>query len=897
MNFLRIFLSRIRSVFQERKLDADLDEELRIHIDLAIAENMTLGMNRQQARTKAMRDFGGLTQTRETYRIRRGFPVLEQLARDLRFGLRQLYRAPGFALTAILTLALGLGANTAIFSLVNALLLRPLAVSNAEQLTIISTTDDTDLDSGSYYLCYPMLRALETRPDLFQQVAASGDRSLLVRGAAGTQKVSGLLVSGQFFQALETPPLLGRYLLPSDDVHNGSPAGYGAVISEGFWNSWFNRAPNVVGSKLVIENVPFTVVGVMPGQFFGVNPTKRPNIYVPLSAEPAISAPYSSLDSGYSAYWLQLIGRRQQNISLQQMNAALRPWSLPAFEATGADAGFMKRARADHTHFAAESGSRGYTYFREFFKKPLIVVFCLCGAVLLLACLNLASLLMARATARERELATRLAIGATRGRLVRQLLAETFLIAAIGTSTGLAVSPLVSHALAALLLHHQPDTFLDTSLDLRVFAFAALLTFVAALIIGLVPALRATAGDLNDHIKNGSHSRSARDRHRLLPRVLMSTEVALALMLVIGAGLLAASLTRLYRTGLGFDPKGVMNIDLSMDKQGLKGQALTHWYEAFADTLSHQPGVENVSFDSITPLGGSMEMYYMKSSFSKEDLAINDVGPGYFAAMHIPILQGRDFRWSDTPASGRKIILNQTAAKTLFPDRDAVGQSVRPGGPNPAEVIGVVGDVHYTSIRKPAPAGGFFPITQNADDEIRSYTAVVRFKGPAGPIASAARTIAMRTAPGIPAPVITTMSGTLDDSITSERMMAILAVFFAACALLVTAIGLYGTLAYATARRTSEIGIRMALGAQRTQVVALVFRENTWIAAGGSLAGLVAALLASRVLSTFLYGTSVHDPWVLVGSVAALVLVASAASLIPAVRAARIEPMEALRSE
>jgi predicted permease len=336
-----------------------------------------------------------------------------------------------------------------------------------------------------------------------------------------------------------------------------------------------------------------------------------------------------------------------------------------------------------------------------------------------------------------------------------------------------------------------------------------------------------------------------------------------------------------------------------MTKQSLHGEALSRWYQQFSEALGQQPGVERVSYESVTPLSGSGSTTVFGTPFSNGEKQIytNDVGPNYFQTMRIPLLEGRDYRWTDTRASGLKIILNQAAAKILFPGRSAIGESIHVDKERTYEIIAVVGDVHYASIREDAQPGAYYPITQGTEDEKRSFTAVVRVNGPAAPLAAASRTLAARMSPDIPAPIMTTLSETLDDSIRSERMMAMLSVFFAACALLVTAIGLYGTLAYATARRTNEIGIRMALGARRVQVVVLVFRENSWVATGGCLAGLAAALLASRVLASFLYGTSVRDPWVLLASVAALMTIASAASLLPAIRAARIEPMQALRSE
>jgi predicted permease len=378
----------------------------------------------------------------------------------------------------------------------------------------------------------------------------------------------------------------------------------------------------------------------------------------------------------------------------------------------------------------------------------------------------------------------------------------------------------------------------------------------------------------------------------------MATEVAVALTLVIGAGLLATSLLRLFKSGAGFDPKGLVNIAFKMDKQQLEGDALMRLYQQLGDGLSHQPGVKSVSFEYIVPLSHrGWNGDYFTPAGGTHQIYMNAVGPDYFGTMRIPLYLGREFSWNDSKASGLKIILNQSAAKEFFPGQNALGQQVSyPGEKLSYEVVGVVADAKYRDMQSPAPAAAYVPMQQDEQPK-PSLTAVVRMDGPQGPLAGAARLLAARLAPSIPAPVMSTADDVMNKSVSAERMMALLAVFFAACALLVTAIGLYGTLAYATARRTSEIGIRMALGARRAGVVAMVFWENVLIAAVGTGAGLIAAVLASRALASFLYETSPRDPSVLVCSVAALAFIASAASILPALRAARIDPMRALRNE
>jgi predicted permease len=898
MDRIRISLSRILALFGKQKLDADLDDELRSHIDLAIEENVSRGMSSEAARTAALKEFGGVTQTKEAYRVQRGLPLIEPLGRDLRFAIRQLIKSPGFTLVAVLTLALGVGANTAVFSLINGLLLRPLPVPHAERLAVLRAVEGA-FDPNDYDFCAPFFRGLENRHGVFTEVFAYNGDTLQVKGESGNENVPGMLVSGQFFQAMETAPLLGRYLTPQDDQPGGSPAGLAVVISEDFWNNRFNRAPDAVGRIMVIANTPFTVVGVMPKRFIGPDPTQRPEIYAPLSADPIIDAPRNHIADGIHAWWLIVGARLKPGISIEQANAALVTVSNPILhEAGAADAGFIAEKEKEHLHFVAEPGSRGYTYARFLFRKPLVAMFAMCGGILLLACLNLASLLMARGVARQRELATRLAMGATRCRIIQQLLTESLTIAVLGTAAGLTAAPLVSHSLAALARNGWTAMQLDTSLDLAVFAFAALIALVSSILIGLVPALQATAGNLNDHIKEGQQTRSALERRKILPRALMASEVAVALTLVIGAGLLATSLLRLFKSGAGFDPKGLLNIAFKMDKQQLEGDALIRLYQQLGDGLSHQPGVESVSFEFIVPLSHrGWNGHYFTPQGGTHLIYMNAVGPDYFLTMRIPLYLGREFSWSDSKASGLKIILNQSAAKEFFPGQNPLGHQItNPGEKLNYQVVGVVADAKYRNMQSPAPAAAYVPIQQDEQPK-PSLTAVIRVDGPQAPLDGAARALAARLAPTIPAPIMTSVDDVLNQSVSAERMMALLAVFFAACALLVTGIGLYGTLAYATARRTSEIGIRMALGARRAAVVAMVFRENVLIAAVGTGAGLIAAVLASRALASFLYETSPRDPSVLVCSVAALALIATAASILPSLRAARIDPMRALRNE
>jgi len=900
---LNDFLLRIKSLLRKKRLDREMAEELDFHQTLMREKLLHQGVPRSEANAAVRKTFGNSARWHERLRELWQFRSVENLTRDVTFSLRLLKKSPGFTIIALLTITLGVGANTAVFSLINSLLLRPLPVPHSDQLVVLG------MDQGGprtqYTFPAPFFRALEKKHELFQQAFASYFRDkLLVRGSSGNENVPGLLVSGDYFTALQTPPLLGRYLTPEDDKPGGSPEGLAAVISEQYWGTRFNRSPNAVGSKLQIANAAFTIVGVMPKRFIGADPTAKPQIFVPLASEPIIDAPSNLIESGYHGWWLVVMGRLQPGVSLDQLNAALKTMSSPILHDTVPEPAWIARAEKEHFHFIAVPGSKGFTYIRFVFEKPLVALFCMCGGILLLACLNLASLLVARAAARERELATRLALGASRRRLIQQLLVESLLVALMGTMLGLAIAPAVSHSLATMLLNRTgSDIYLDTSLDLRMFAFAALIAVVATLLIGLFPALQATSGNLNEQIKEGQHKATTHKRRLLQPSIL-ALEVGLALILVIGAGLLATSMVRLFSSGAGFNPKGVVNIALDMDKQPLEGDALLRVYQQFGETMSHQPGVTTTSFSWIVPLTHTVwDDEHTRPGGVPHDLYLNAVAPDYFKAMSIPMYEGRDFRWTDTPSSGLKMIINQSAAKLFFPDRNPIGQHLLRGDKKiDFEIVGVVGDVKIEDLRTAPPAGGYVPVTQSyidggASNKKPSFTMVLRTTGSASPLAGAIRSLAARLTPDIPAPVVTTMDDVVDSSISTERVMALLSVFFAACALLVTGIGLYGTLAYSTARRTSEIGIRMALGAQRATVIALVFRTNAMVALVGAGAGFVAAILGSRALASFLYETSPHDPWVMLSALTSLIVIATAASLLPAIRAARIEPITAIRCE
>jgi predicted permease len=450
MGPLRVFFARLCALFTQIKSQSELDEELETHLELLMERFVAQGMSRKEADAAARRQFGNATLLRQRHWEARSFMFFSVLWRDLSYSARLLRKSPGFTAVALLTLALGIGANTAVFSMINGLLLRPLDVPQSGELVVLGI--DRSRPRIDYSFPEPIFRSLEKRHEAFANVFAFDHAALEVKGRSGVETIEGQLVSGEFFPALETAPMLGRILTPQDDRKGGDPAGFGVVISQHFWETWFSRSPDVIGQELQIDNTVFTVVGVMPKRFVGADPLQRPELFVPLATEPILNGARSMTAAGFHGWWLTVMGRLQPATTLEAANANLSSVTSAVLHESVPDAAWIDRQMKVHLHFVAEPGSTGFTYLRMAFRRPLTAVLAMCGGILLLACLNLAGLLMARGAARQRELATRLALGASRRRLIQQLMVDSLLIAVLGTAAGLAVSPLVSESLAAIML-------------------------------------------------------------------------------------------------------------------------------------------------------------------------------------------------------------------------------------------------------------------------------------------------------------------------------------------------------------------------------------------------------------------------------------------------------------
>jgi predicted permease len=865
--------------------ERELAEEIQFHKTMRERKyREQYGMSAKDAADKAKRDFGGFEKWKEVCRDVGRWRLLDEFGRDLALALRMLRKSPVFTVVALLTLTLAVGANTAIFSLMNAVMLKALPVPDVHRLVLLAQPQER----SGYSFHHPLFQQLERQSEPVVDIFGFSRRNVQLQDNEGVSIVQGVLVTGHYFSALQVQPELGRWIGPDDD-RPGAPHGAVAVVSNRFWRTRMSGEASALGRKLILNRAVYTVVGVMPKSFRGMEPDERPDVFLPLELEPAVDAPFDLIKAGPRAWWIQAGGRLRNGVSREQANAFLKTNS----------ARFLDKP-PEHSSLIAEPGERGLSLLRLRFKKPLMVMMGLVSLVLLIACLNLATLLMARAASRGREMTTRLALGASRGRLLRQLLTETLLLATSGSALGFALSPLLAHILVAMLSqqHNPAPIAVDATPDTMVFLFTAGIAILATVLTGTVPALQSTGGVLQAGLREGSSALRGVDRRRLWPRMMMSLEVALALVLVTGASLLGYSLVKLHVTPAGFNPNGLVYLPMDLTKHPINSLGMASAYREIVDEIRKLPNVADASVVSaITVSSAGMQEDLRAPSGELRHVWRNSVGPGYFETMRIPLLRGRDLRWTDGSPE-RKVIVNRSAARLLFPKGGELGRRiVFQNGKTEAEVVGVVEDSKSSNLRDVAPPTVYSAAVPQDALLGMAFTIVVRTNGTPAPLITAARRIVQRILPDIPLPAAFSMEQLIADSTATERILATLALFFGGLALLMTGIGLYGTLAYTTERRTGEIGIRLALGATPTNVISLVCAENGAITLFGCVIGIVGSAVASKTIASFLYGVSPKDP-VVFGFAALLLLgVAAAASVVPAVRASKIDPIAAIRYE
>jgi predicted permease len=829
------------------------------------------------------------------------------MGNDIRFAFRTLRRAPGFTLIAVLSLALGIGANTAIFSLMYQVTVRSLAVQDPESLVSLQSDDYyfgwTRRDSNQTVFSYPMYTALRDRNQSFSALIARAafQATLAYRGNAAGAGVE--LVSGNLFQALGVQAAAGRLLLPDDDAPGRPPV---VMLSYAYFTSRLGANPDVIGGKILLNGQPAQVVGVAPESFRGLLAGSTPECFAPLSMV-RMALPGFVRDTQPDSYWLSVFGRLKPGISDQRANAMLLPLfrgilqdELPRF--TGADRDARTHILAKPIH--VEPAAQGINQLRDTWQKPLLVLIAMTGLVLLIACANVANLLMARSAARQREIALRLAIGATRWQLFRQLLVETVVLSLAGGIAGLAAAQAMSQGLVSLLPADATGGWISTQLDLRLFAYSMAVALITGALFGLAPALQGSRRDPVTALKQQTSGMSAGGGQSRVRQILVSAQICLSLLLLIGAGLFTRSLLNLLRNDVGFQPDRLVAFQINPGLSGYAPAASVALFRDLQQRLAAIPGVQAAAHAEFAPFsdmhwGNGIKAPGTRNASDKyAPGSENSVSANYFRTMGIPLLAGREFTGNDTAQSPKVLILSANFAKFLYEDQSPIGRHVRMGE-NDAdlEIVGVVQDSKYSDVREKPPRFLYIPYEQGGADFLTQSAFFVRARGPEAGIVNGIRGVVKQMDANIPVEKLRAMKEAIGNSMQTERMIATLAIAFGLLAAVLAAVGLYGTLSYAVTRRTREFGIRIALGADRRRVLFLVLREVAWLLTAGIGIGAPASFLLARLIESQLYGIDARDPWMIAGAAALMGAVALIAALAPAIRAMRVEPLQALRHE
>jgi putative ABC transport system permease protein len=873
--------------------EQDLERELRSHLELEAEEQQDSGLSPNDAPSAARRAFGNTTLVMEDMRAMWAWTSIDRLAQDLRYALRTMRKNLGFSAAAILSLALGIGANTAIFSLVDALLLRSLPVRNPAALVQVMLVEQGHPGSS---FGYPAVGALAARTDIFAGLCGFSGASFNIASRDGSERVTGAWVTGGYYQTLGLEALAGRLLTPGDDQPGAPPV---AVLSYGYWESRFAGNFAVLGQSIRIGGKPVKIVGISPRGFSGANVGDAANLTLPVAAlAQLVPERAPQLESG--SQWLRVLARPQPGISITQAKARLAVvWPRMAAIATTARMNAKRRQVLLASTIDLVPGGTGWSFLRDQFRRPLLVLMGVTGLVLLIACANFANLLLARGAARSKEIALRFAIGAGRGRIVRQLLTESLMLSSAGAALGIGLAWLGSRWLVVLLSSGRRDAvLLNLRPDVRVLLFTSAVAVATGILFGLVPALRATAAGPGLTLKTNSGV-TPRTRSRFLPALVVS-QVSLSLVLLIGAGLFVGTLRNLRQLDPGFRREGVLIVNFDARPAGYKDARLAAIYQDLREQFAALPGVISASLSSNIPLSGAIwsePVSVHGQPPSQESVHVNNIAPGFFETMGTPLVLGRDFTARDGPGAGSVAIVNENFVRRYLPEGHPVGQQISILVDHPMEIVGVVKDTVSYSLREPAPPFVYVPYFQSPENigfasfEIRAGSSLAQT---ARLVQGLLRTRFPETAAQAQ---VQTLTAQVDRTLTQERLLAALGTCFGALALVLAAVGLYGLLAYTVARSTSEIGIRMALGAERTAVLWGVFNGALRLLACGVALGIPAAWLGSRLIASMLFGLTATDPLTILGATVLLGATALLAAFLPARRASQVDPIVALRYE
>jgi predicted permease len=898
---LLMFLNRGR--FQR-----ELDEEMRLHLELRRQQQMAAGLGEEAARQSAQRRFGNVTRMKEKSHMAWGWNWLESFLQDAGYGVRSMLRTRAVTVVALVSLALGIGANTAIFSLLDAVMLRSLPVKEPQQLVKLGIEDwdgITDSFACTELYSYPFYRQFQRKNEVFSDTAAIFSLMNDVHGFVDNRQESEMIhvqaVSGTYFQTLGVGAQIGRTINEADDSSEGDhPI---VVISNDFWKRNLGGDAGVLNHKLKLGNTVFDVVGVAPTEFFGTKVGEAPDAWAPLSMAQLIPPHWGNYKDNFSES-LYILGRLKPGVTIEQTTAnvnVLFPQILRGFP----DAKLTQEnvARLAKTHVQLQSMARGLSDLRRAYSEPLQILMGIVALVLLIACANIANLLLARSTARARELAVRQALGARRMRIIRQLLTESLLLALAGGALGSGFAAAANRLLLRMISQGTDTGPLDASLNWRLLGFTLVVTMCTALLFGTLPALRATRLQLMESLKSGRGPSGA--GRTPLAKILVTSQVALSLVLMVGACQFLRTLVNLNRVDTGFNKENVLRLNIDSNIMGYKDgdPRLTALFEEIESRVNALPGVQAASFSAFTFNEGSWNSSIRVPNMPVDrnvNVVHNIIGNGYFKTMQIPLLAGRNFGPQDTATSQKVAIISEHMARNLFPAGSPIGRTYFIGleegvsAPREQLVIGVARDVKFGNVEKPAGYIDYLPYTQR---EWGFGDFEVRYTGEFSAISNEVREAIHAADRRLPISHVMTLDEQVSHSFANQTIIAELSGFFAVVAVFLSCIGLYGLMSYLVGRRTGEIGIRMALGANRAKVGWQVMREIGLLVIAGIVVGLPVTLFGMRLVQGMLYGLSRTDPLSLTAAIAILMFAGLAAGYLPARRASRVDPVVALRDE
>lgn len=896
-------MSWLSRLFGRAKLERELDKELQFHIEARVQELTRAGLSASESRRRALAEFGGVEPIKEQARDARGTRWISDIAQDVRYALRMLRANKGFTAAAVLSLALGIGANASVFRVINDLLLRPLAVDNPNQLFILESSEAHE----SRFSHPDYLKLVDTAPGATLSVMTR-PVSMQVAVNNSAELVSTALVSSSWFDVLKIGTEAGR-LFSRDEEKTAAPV---AVISDRYWVRQFGARPDAINSVILVNNTPRTIIGVTPPGFVGVNVGTAADIFLPVTAQHDIHY-RSNANSNNSddelpwvpqpgISWLAILGR-YPNAGAGGIPAALTgKYAQLVADAAKDIQNPERRERELREHLVIQPGARGVSDTRAQAAPALIVLMGMVGLVLLVACANLANLLLARGAARSREFALRLSIGARRGRLVRQLLTESLTLSVIGAAAGFALAYWGSFALVRLMAQGRTAPSFGGGADWRIAVFGLGLTLITGLGFGLLPALRLSRPELVDAMKSGGRVIDAGRRGRLpLLKVLVGVQVAISLLLLTGAMLFFQTFRNYIKVDAGFDREHVVTARFDTRLAGYKVEELPGIYMRLLDEAGRVPGARSVSLGKVGPATGSItsssvEVQGYKAA-STEDIIINEefVAPNYFTALGMRLISGRDINAGDVAKARRVAVINETFAKRYFAGKNPVGMGFGDDEPTETLIVGVVADARSSGLRRDVPPMAYYSLAQNPTEYARNL--YIRTDGPTAPIVTGLRDAVRRAAPGLAIREVVTMGELSERTVSAERLVSDLTALFGLLGVLVASLGLYGTIAYSVARRTNEIGVRLALGASPSGVRWMVVKETLSLVALGVVVGVALILPLSQMLKSVLYGVSGRDPQTIVLASVLVAIVGLLAGAVPAWRASRVNPTSALRAD